>query len=122
MFVYQILIEYDGSNFAGWQIQQNVKTVQEEIQQVIKKILKKKIILYGSGRTDKGVHAIEQSAHFKIDFNIINTEKFLKSLNFFLNKKNISILNLKKKLHRFMLDTAPKKEFTSMLSLIGFHL
>tara|TARA_B110001452_G_C15150010_1_gene400241 strand:+ start:178 stop:918 length:741 start_codon:yes stop_codon:yes gene_type:complete len=109
MFVYQILIEYDGSNFAGWQIQQNVKTVQEEIQQVIKKILKKKIILYGSGRTDKGVHAIEQSAHFKIDFNIINTEKFLKSLNFFLNKKNISILNLKKKTSSFHARHSAKK-------------
>ena len=109
MFIYQILIEYDGSNFAGWQIQKNAKTIQGEIQKIIKKILKTKIVLHGSGRTDKGVHAIEQSAHFKIDFEIINKEKFLKSLNFFLNKKNISILSLMKRNSYFHARYSAKK-------------
>ena len=64
MFRYQILIEYEGSNFRGWQIQKKGKTIQGLIQNKISKLLKEKIILLGSGRTDAGVHAREQSAHF----------------------------------------------------------
>jgi len=114
MFTYQILVEYDGSNFSGWQIQKNAKSVQEVIQKVLKKILKKKIKIFGSGRTDKGVHAIEQSAHFKMDFNIINKEIFLNSINYFLQKYNISILDVKKKKKIFTQDTAQKKELISI--------
>ena len=66
MFVYQIIIEYDGTNFVGWQMQKNGLSVQEAIQKILIKVLKQKIILYGSGRTDSGVHALEQSAHFII--------------------------------------------------------
>ena len=64
MFRYQILIEYEGTNFRGWQIQKKGKTIQGLIQENISKILNQKIILFGSGRTDAGVHALEQSAHF----------------------------------------------------------
>ena len=66
MFIYQILIEYDGTNFVGWQIQKNGHSIQEAIQKTLKKIFKQKITLYGSGRTDSGVHALEQSAHFSL--------------------------------------------------------
>ena len=55
MFRYQILIEYVGTNFRGWQVQKKGKTIQGLIQQKISKILKEKIILIGSGRTDTGV-------------------------------------------------------------------
>ena len=64
MFKYQILIEYVGSNFRGWQIQKKGKTIQGLIQEKVSKLLKEKIIIFGSGRTDAGVHAIAQSAHF----------------------------------------------------------
>ena len=64
MFRYQILIEYVGTNFRGWQVQTKGKTTQGIIQDKISKLLKEKIILFGAGRLDKGVHAIEQSAHF----------------------------------------------------------
>ena len=64
MFRYQILIEYVGTNFRGWQVQKKGKTIQGLVQEKISKLLKEKIILLGSGRTDTGVHAIEQSAHF----------------------------------------------------------
>ena len=96
MFRYQILIEYVGSNFRGWQIQKKGKTIQGLIQEKISKLLKEKIFLVGSGRTDAGVHAVGQSANFLCD-KIENNKKFLNSLNYFLSKKNISISSIKKK-------------------------
>ena len=97
MFRYQILIEYVGTNFRGWQVQKKGKTIQGLIQEKISKLLKERIILYGSGRTDTGVHAIEQSAHFDCKNEITNKEKFLKSMNHFLNKEGVTILKVKKK-------------------------
>jgi len=64
MHKYQILIEYIGTNFVGWQIQSKGKSIQKLIQTKLSKLLKEKISIVGSGRTDSGVHAIEQSAHF----------------------------------------------------------
>ena len=101
MFKYQILVEYEGTNFRGWQVQKKGKTVQGLIQEKISKLLREKIILYGAGRLDTGVHALEQSAHFEIKNKINNKDKFLKSINHFLNKENIAILNLKKKNSNF---------------------
>jgi len=95
---YQIIIEYDGTKFVGWQFQKNGLSVQEIIQKALKKLLKKKIIIYGSGRTDSGVHALGQSAHFKTKIVIKNINKFLESLNFFLRKHSVSIINIKKKI------------------------
>ncbi len=53
--------------------------------------------MFGSGRLDKGVHALEQSAHFECKKKIENSNKFVKSLNHFLNKEMISIIKIKKK-------------------------
>ena len=97
MHRYQILIEYVGTSFVGWQIQKKGNSIQKTIQLILCKLLKKKIILHGSGRTDSGVHALEQSAHFDVKNKIYNIQKLIKSLNFFLNKKMISILKIKKK-------------------------
>ncbi len=97
MHRYQILIEYVGTNFIGWQIQFKGQSVQKLIQDKISKLLKEKINLVGSGRTDSGVHAIEQSAHFDCKKRIENSSKFLQSINFFLNMKLISITNIKKR-------------------------
>ncbi len=101
MFKYQILIEYVGTNFRGWQVQKKGKTIQGSIQAIISKILKEKIILIGSGRTDTGVHALGQSAHFECKKKIIEPDKFLKSINYFLNKDLVSVLKLIKKKHNF---------------------
>ena len=98
---YQILIEYAGSNFRGWQIQKKDKTVQGLIQEKVSKILKEKIIVYGAGRLDSGVHAIGQSAHFDCLTKIEKKDSFLKSINFFLKKENVSILSIKKRNRNF---------------------
>ena len=94
---YQILVEYEGTLYNGWQIQKKGMSIQENIEIVLSKLLKEKIKIYGSGRTDAGVHAKEQSAHFDTTNKIIQKGKLLNSLNFFLNKKKISILKIKKK-------------------------
>jgi tRNA pseudouridine38-40 synthase len=98
---YQILIEYIGTNFIGWQIQSKGESVQKLIQNKLSKILKEKVSLVGSGRTDSGVHAIEQSAHFDCKKKIKNLNKFIKSINYFVNDKGVSILNIKKKNLKF---------------------
>jgi len=101
MYRYQIIIEYDGTNYVGWQSQINGKTIQNEIEKILSKILKEKVRIHGSGRTDAGVHAINQSAHFDINNNILNKYKFISSVNYFLNKKNISIKRLIKRNNKF---------------------
>ena len=98
---YQLLIEYVGTNFRGWQIQKKGSTIQGLIQEKLSKLLKEKIILNGSGRTDTGVHAIEQSAHFDCKSKIIDLTKFLKSINHFLNNKGIAITKIKKRSNEF---------------------
>mgnify|MGYP006094619059 CR=1 FL=1 len=97
MHRYQVLIEYIGTNFIGWQIQSKGSSIQKLIQQKISKILKKNINLVGAGRTDSGVHSIEQSAHFDCKIKIKDLDKFLKSINHFINDKGVSILNIKKR-------------------------
>ena len=94
---YQILIEYVGTNYNGWQVQRKGKTIQGKIQNTISKIFKEKINIIGSGRTDSGVHALEQSAHFDTNTKIKDGYKFLKTANHFLSRYDISILDLKKK-------------------------
>ena len=92
MFSYQIIVEYDGTEYVGWQIQKNGLSVQEVIQKTLAKVLKQKITLYGSGRTDSGVHAIGQSAHFILKKEIKDEFLFLSTINFFL--KYIKYLKL----------------------------
>ena len=101
MIRYQLLIEYVGTNFRGWQIQKKGSTIQGLIQEKLTKLLKQKIILNGSGRTDTGVHAIGQSAHFDCENEIKDLTKFLKSINFFLNDKGIAIKKIKKRSNNF---------------------
>ena len=101
MFKYQILVEYVGTNFRGWQVQKKGKTVQGLIQKKISNILRQNVLLFGSGRTDTGVHAIEQSAHFESKNEINDYDKFLKSMNHFLNKDGVAILKIRKRNKNF---------------------
>ena len=97
MYRYQILIEYVGTSYVGWQIQKKGNSIQKTVQLVLSKLFNQKVVIHGSGRTDSGVHALEQSAHFDLKNKIQNIDKTVKSLNFFLNNKMISIIKIKKK-------------------------
>ena len=101
MFNYLIKIEYEGTNFVGWQSQKNGRSVQDSIEKALKKVLKTKIRIIGSGRTDKGVHALSQYANFKSKIKIKEKKTFLDSMNFFLKRKSISILDIKNKSNNF---------------------
>jgi tRNA pseudouridine38-40 synthase len=117
MFTYQIIIEYDGTNFVGWQKQKNGPSIQQTIEKILTKILKEKIILNGSGRTDAGVHALGQSAHFISKSKIRNKFLFLNSINFFLHKKKISILKInKKKMNFHARFSAKKREYKYVIA------
>ena len=67
---FKMIIEYDGSNFFGWQRLNDKRTVQKEIEKVIKKITFQDIKINGSGRTDKLVHSIGQVVSFELDLKI----------------------------------------------------
>ena len=101
MFNYLLKIEYDGTNFVGWQSQKNGKSIQNSIEKALKKVLKTQIRIVGSGRTDKGVHALSQYANFKFKEKIKEKKTFLNSINFFLKKNCISILDVKTKNNNF---------------------
>ena len=76
----KILIEYEGTRYNGWQIQPNGLGIQEVLQNKLKKITKKKITVIASGRTDAGVHAEGQVAHFRTT-SLMTPREFLKALN-----------------------------------------
>jgi tRNA pseudouridine38-40 synthase len=64
---FRLLIEYAGTRYSGWQIQKNARTVQGEIDRAVREVSRRKEFeLYGSGRTDAGVHALAQVAHLEL--------------------------------------------------------
>ena len=91
---YKIIIQYDGSFFKGWQLQKNQKTVQGDIENALMTIAKSKsrIIVKGSGRTDAGVHAMGQVAHFDLDTHLTE-EQIKNALNFYVDE-NCKIMSL----------------------------
>ncbi|HEX2927765.1 MAG TPA: tRNA pseudouridine(38-40) synthase TruA [Ruminiclostridium sp.] len=76
----KLTIEYDGTNYHGWQIQKNARTVQEVIEKAISRLLKDNVGITGCSRTDVGVHAYGQVAHFLTDSNIPG-DKFSYAIN-----------------------------------------
>ena len=85
-----LTISYDGTDFCGWQRQDDKdggeanRTVQGEIEKALEKLHKQKITLYGSGRTDSGVHALGQAANFYTPIDSIPAGNFVRALNAFL--------------------------------------
>ena len=91
MFSFKIIIEYDGTGYVGWQRQDNGLSIQGSIENAILKLTGEKITLYGAGRTDAGVHALGQVAHFNLtkEFKIDNIRD---GLNQYLRPQPIAIL------------------------------
>lgn len=116
------IVEYLGTNYHGWQKQINDKSVEEEIEKVLSKILDTEITIYGSGRTDAGVHAKGQVFHFVVekDFDL---DKLLYASNMLLPSdihiKSFEIVNddfharysAKKKHYKYLINTGDKNPF-----------
>ena len=97
---YKIQVEYDGTPFVGWQFQKNGLSVQEVLQNAILHFSKEKITITGAGRTDSGVHALKQVAHFDLKKKI-EKNKILLGLNQNIGNKPITILKINKVSKKF---------------------
>ncbi|MDP1835389.1 MAG: tRNA pseudouridine(38-40) synthase TruA [Chlamydiales bacterium] len=80
MNCYRLTLTYDGTRYSGWQVQPNSTTIQEILEKAVETLLKKHLTVIGAGRTDAGVHAFHQVAHFHTDIEF-DIGKFLTSLN-----------------------------------------
>ncbi len=75
-----LTVEYDGTNYAGWQRQSNALAVQQVIEEALARLTGERVVLHGASRTDAGVHALGQCAHFDTDSRI-PSEKFSYAVN-----------------------------------------
>ena len=116
MFNFKITIEYDGTNYVGWQRQDNGMSIQEAIENAIFKLSGEKVIIFGAGRTDAGVHALGQVAHFSL-IKEFKTDNIRDGINQYLRPQPIAILDVKlvdKNFHaRF---TAKKRTYKYLLT------
>ena len=80
MFNYKLTLQYDGTKYAGWQIQENALTLQDVIKRSIQQIIQEDVNLIGAGRTDAGVHALGQVANFTLNKEL-DLHRFKYSLN-----------------------------------------
>ena len=97
---YQIKVEYDGTNFVGWQYQKNGLSIQEILQKAIFQFSREKVTVTGAGRTDAGVHAICQIAHFDLEKKI-KKKNFILGVNQYIGNNSVTILNIKKVNNKF---------------------
>jgi tRNA pseudouridine38-40 synthase len=96
---YKMVITYDGTNYGGWQLQPNAVSIQGLIEQFLSIILRKQTQIIGSGRTDAGVHAMGQTAHFTSE-KPIDIKKTQASLNGLL-PPDIRVLSLEETSEHF---------------------
>ena len=120
----KLLIEYEGTNYSGWQIQSSLPTIQGTIEEAIREFTGKKVKLFGASRTDAGVHALGQVANFHID-SVVEPESFAGGLNLKLPldiviKESVeadpdfhSSLHAKDKLYKYRLE---RRRYRSALS------
>lgn len=90
---YRIDIEYDGTNYAGWQKQTHSLSIQNVIESCISNLSGEKVELFGSGRTDAGVHALNQVAHFDLKKKQFSETTIVEGLNYYLLRYNIEKIN-----------------------------
>jgi len=92
---YKIKIEYEGTPFVGWQFQKNGQSIQEVLQKAIFNFSNEKVIVIGAGRTDSGVHALAQTAHFDLKKKM-KKKNILSAINQNIRKKPVTILKVNK--------------------------
>jgi len=92
---YKIKIEYEGTPFVGWQFQKNGQSIQEVLQKAIFSFSNEKVVVTGAGRTDSGVHALSQVAHFDLKKKI-KKKNLLPAINQNIGNKPITILKINK--------------------------
>ena len=113
-----MIISYDGTDYHGWQRQPDKKTIQGVLEAMLFKFKTKKVTVMGAGRTDAGVHALGQTAHFQADLDL-NEKELLRAINGQL-PPDIRVLSLEKtdknfharksavsKIYRFRIFNAP---------------
>ncbi len=119
--IFVINFSYDGSNYYGFQKQVKKNTIQKKIEEALLRITEQEIKITASGRTDTGVHAINQYAHFELDINI-KPERLKKALNDILpkdiyikkieTKKNFHArFDVKKKEYQYVINTGKYNVF-----------
>ena len=90
---YKIKIEYEGTPFVGWQFQKNGQSVQEVLQKAIFNFSKENVTVTGAGRTDSGVHALAQVAHFDLKKKI-QKKNLLSAINQNISNKSVTVLKI----------------------------
>ncbi len=112
--VVSLTIEYDGTNYCGWQIQPGLPTIQSELEAALEKVSGKHLDIVGSGRTDSGVHAKGQVASFETDSGM-DPERYSYALNTFL-PEDIRVLKSRREEDGFNARFSAKKK-TYMYSM-----
>ena len=97
---YKMKIEYEGTPFVGWQFQKNGRSIQEVLQKAIFEFSKEKVTVIGAGRTDSGVHALGQTAHFDLKKKI-SKKKILPAINQNIGNNPVTILKINKANKKF---------------------
>jgi len=105
---YKIKIEYEGTPFVGWQFQKNGQSVQEVLQTAIFNFSEEKVVVTGAGRTDSGVHALAQVAHFDLKKNI-KKKSILPAINQNIGNKPVTVLKINKVNKKFHARYSAKK-------------
>jgi len=90
---YKIKIEYEGTPFVGWQFQKNGQSIQEVLQKAIFNFSKERVVVTGAGRTDSGVHALAQVAHFDLKKKI-EKKNLLPAINQNISNKSVTVLKI----------------------------
>lgn len=115
---YKAIVSYDGTLFHGWAKQKNVRTVQQEIEDLLFKIFNEKINIYGSSRTDAYVHAIGQVFNFKIKNNNLKPNKLIKILNR-VKPNDIKFISIKKVNDKFHAQYSAKSKIYEYIVNLG---
>lgn len=95
MYRYKLIVEYDGTPFCGWQRQSGVLTVQQCLEEAVFPLTKAHVMINGAGRTDTGVHALGQVAHFETDKDL-DAFRVQECMNAHLVDLPVSVLSVKK--------------------------